>query len=152
MKLKDLIPDMSTFMRYAPGVDTSNHIDDLEPSSLVAVKSVTSLVGDRTLRAIIQQQDGELMEALRRAVANRTMASHVSFDSINQRKSGKKLLLTAFTAVVISSAYGGVLELVQPFFPPRTCDLLDFIADTAGAIVGFVITDIAWIRTHSHIR
>ena len=88
MKLKDLIPDMSTFMRYAPGVDTSNHIDDLEPSSLVAFKSVTSLVGDRTLRAIIQQQEGELMEALRRAVANRTMASHVSFDSINQRKSG----------------------------------------------------------------
>ena len=72
--------------------------------------------------------------------------------TFNQRKSGKKLLLTAFTAVVISSAYGGVLELVQPFFPPRTCDLLDFIADAAGAIVGFVITDIAWIRTHSHIR
>ena len=61
-------------------------------------------------------------------------------------------LLTAFTAIAISVAYGGVIELVQPFFPPRTCDLLDFIADSAGAIVGFVITDIIWIQAHSHIR
>ena len=72
--------------------------------------------------------------------------------TFNQRKSGKSLLLTAFTAVFLSAAYGGVLELLQPFFPPRTCDLLDFIADAAGAIVGFIITDIAWIQTHSHIK
>ena len=72
--------------------------------------------------------------------------------TFNQRKSDKSLLLTAFTAVFLSAAYGGVLELLQPFFPPRTCDLLDFIADAAGAIVGFIITDIAWIQTHSHIR
>ena len=70
----------------------------------------------------------------------------------NQRTSGKALLLTAFAAVVLSTTYGGLIELVQPFFPPRTCDLLDFIADAAGAIVGFVITDIVWIQTHSHIR
>ena len=72
--------------------------------------------------------------------------------TFNLRKSGKSLLLTAFTAVFLSAAYGGVLELLQPFFPPRTCDLLDFIADAAGAIVGFIITDIAWIQTHSHIK
>ena len=72
--------------------------------------------------------------------------------TFNMRKSGKSLLLTAFTAVFLSAAYGGVLELLQPFFPPRTCDLLDFIADAAGAIVGFIITDIAWIQTHSHIK
>ena len=72
--------------------------------------------------------------------------------TFNQRKSGKSLLLTAFTAVFLSAAYGGVLDLLQPFFPPRTCDLLDFIADAAGAIVGFIITDIAWIQTHSHIK
>lgn len=72
--------------------------------------------------------------------------------TFNQRMSGKALLFTAITAVAISAAYGGVLELVQPFFPPRTCDLLDFIADAAGAIVGFVITDIVWIQTHSHTR
>ena len=72
--------------------------------------------------------------------------------TFNQRMSGKALLLTAFTAIAISVAYGGVIELVQPFFPPRTCDLLDFIADSAGAIVGFVITDIIWIQAHSHIR
>ena len=72
--------------------------------------------------------------------------------TFKQRMSGKALLLTAFTAIAISVAYGGVIELVQPFFPPRTCDLLDFIADSAGAIVGFVITDIIWIQAHSHIR
>ena len=72
--------------------------------------------------------------------------------TFNQRMSGKALLLTAFTAIAISVAYGGVIELVQPFFPPRTCDLLDFIADSAGAIVGFVITDIIWIQARSHIR
>ena len=70
----------------------------------------------------------------------------------NLRTSGKALLLTAFAAVVLSATYGGVLELVQPFFPPRTCDMLDFVADAAGAIVGFVITDSVWMQTHSQLR
>lgn len=68
------------------------------------------------------------------------------------RKDGKNLLFTALGAVVLASAYGGALELIQPYFPPRTCDLLDFIADAAGAGFSFIITDTVWKWTHCSTR
>lgn len=38
-------------------------------------------------------------------------------------------------------AYGGCIELIQPFFPPRTAEWLDFVSDAAGAVFGFVAGD-----------
>lgn len=70
----------------------------------------------------------------------------------DMQRAGKALLLTAIIAVAGASAYGGLLELIQPYFPPRTCDLLDFIADAAGACFGFILTDILWKLTHSHTK
>jgi VanZ family protein len=37
-------------------------------------------------------------------------------------------------ATAISTLFGAVLELVQAFSPPRTADVLDWIADTVGAL------------------
>lgn len=70
----------------------------------------------------------------------------------DMRRAGKALLLTGLAAVIGATAYGGLLELIQPYFPPRTCDLLDFIADAAGAAFGFIIADILWQLTHSSTR
>lgn len=68
------------------------------------------------------------------------------------RQDKKGLLLTICTAIAAASAYGGLLELIQPYFPPRSCDLMDFIADFAGATAGSILTDIAWKTTNSSTR
>ncbi len=48
----------------------------------------------------------------------------------------KALLIT----LVISIAYGGLTELMQEFFIPlRTGDWLDFLADSAGALIGAMV-------------
>ena len=39
-------------------------------------------------------------------------------------------------AVLLASAYGASDEIHQAFVPNRSCDLRDWIADTAGAAVG----------------
>lgn len=72
--------------------------------------------------------------------------------SWSMRERGKTLLATAFCAILIASALGGLLELIQPYFPPRTCDVMDFIADAAGAGIGFIFTDILWQRINSFTK
>lgn len=62
------------------------------------------------------------------------------------RERGKSLISTALWAILIASAFGGLMEIIQPYFPPRTGDILDFIADAAGAGCSFIITDILWQR------
>ena len=37
--------------------------------------------------------------------------------------------------ILVSSALGALLELVQSFLPYRSCEMLDWIADTAGALM-----------------
>lgn len=49
----------------------------------------------------------------------------------------KKLFIIAIS---VATFYGGVIELLQEYyFPPRTGDWLDWIADIAGAIIGVVL-------------
>jgi len=59
-----------------------------------------------------------------------------------------KPAMTAYYIIVIALPifYGGVLELVQEyFFPPRTGDWFDFLADTAGVLLGyFLLKLIIW--------
>lgn len=78
-----------------------------------------------------------------------TLAAVIAWE---MRKSGKALIPTALCAILIASAYGGMLELIQPYFPPRSCDLLDFIADAAGAGFGYTLTEIAWKQTRLFTR
>jgi VanZ family protein len=49
------------------------------------------------------------------------------------------LLKVAIAAVAIASAYGITDEFHQSFVPSRHCDLIDWVADTLGAISGALI-------------
>jgi VanZ family protein len=41
-------------------------------------------------------------------------------------------------AVILCAAFGGAIEIVQPYFG-RTKDLVDFLADLAGALAGAML-------------
>jgi VanZ family protein len=45
----------------------------------------------------------------------------------------------AWFSVLIVSAYGALDELHQLFIPGRSCDILDWTADTVGVIIGVTI-------------
>lgn len=52
----------------------------------------------------------------------------------------QRLTIVCLLSVLISSFYGGLIEILQDcYFPPRTGEWLDWVADTAGAIAGFCI-------------
>ena len=42
-------------------------------------------------------------------------------------------------ATVLPVAYGGLIELIQPHFPPRTGEWTDWLADCIGVAVGLAI-------------
>ena len=86
--LKTLFQSLADFTAYAQCVDTSNTLDDLAPSAKIARKAIEAMITAPVLNAILASEDEDLLEALRSAVANRTMALHVSFDSVNRRRSG----------------------------------------------------------------
>jgi VanZ family protein len=45
----------------------------------------------------------------------------------------------AILAVAVTSAYGAMDELHQSFVPGRSCDVLDWVADTSGASLAVLI-------------
>ena len=45
----------------------------------------------------------------------------------------------AWFTILIVSSYGALDELHQLFIPGRTCDILDWSADTIGVIIGVII-------------
>lgn len=42
-------------------------------------------------------------------------------------------------ALIFPIAYGGLLELIQPLFPPRACELGDLLADSIGTVLGVAL-------------
>lgn len=86
--LKTLFPSLSDMMRYATGIDASNSIDDLTPSALYAFKRIHTVVPSDIVELIAAIPGSVVCEALRQAVANATMAQHITFQSIHLRKSG----------------------------------------------------------------
>jgi VanZ family protein len=43
------------------------------------------------------------------------------------------------TAITIPLIYGGLIELIQPYFPPRQGEWADWLADGIGAMVGVLL-------------
>lgn len=85
--LQELFGNLSTFSSYAPGVETNIDLRDLQPSGESARKRVETILSVSVLKAILDlQDDTELKEALRTAIANFTMAQQLVFDSIARRK------------------------------------------------------------------
>jgi len=51
-----------------------------------------------------------------------------------------RTLPNALTTIAIATVYGGVIELLQKYyFPPRTGEWLDWVADILGATIGSII-------------
>lgn len=113
--LKEIFGDFSTFIRYAPGVETNMNLDDLQSSGLTAHKRVEAAISPAVLQAIMNESEGSpLMEALRFAVANMTMATQLIFDSINRRKNDVNV-------------YKYELEAMRRSYMENYCNALDTI-------------------------
>ena len=84
--LVDIFKDFGTFSKYAPGVETNMDLNDLLSSGITARKRVETIITAEVFNAIVGNPDDVLIEALRSAIANMTMASQLIFDSIKRRK------------------------------------------------------------------
>ena len=84
--LVDIFKYFGTFSKYAPGVETNMDLNDLLSSGVTARKRVETIITAEVFNAIALNPDDALIESLRSAVANMTMASQLIFDSINRRK------------------------------------------------------------------
>ena len=84
--LVDIFKDSGTFSKYAPGVETNMDLNDLLSSGVTARKRVETIITAEVFNAIALNPDDALIESLRSAIANMTMASQLIFDSINRRK------------------------------------------------------------------
>lgn len=84
--LLDIFKDFGTFSKYAPGVETNMDLNDLLSSGVTARKRVEAIITAEVFNAIALNPDDALIESLRSAIANMTMASQLIFDSINRRK------------------------------------------------------------------
>ena len=77
--LVDIFKDFGSFSKYAPGVETNMDLNDLLSSGLTARKRVETIITAEVFDAIIGSSDETLIEPLRSAVANMTMASQLIF-------------------------------------------------------------------------
>lgn len=85
--LVDIFKNFSTFSLYAPGVETNMDLNDLRSSGLTARKRIETVISRAVFDELLkEEEDSPLMEALRAAMANMTMANQIIFDSVNRRK------------------------------------------------------------------
>lgn len=85
--LVDIFKNFSTFSLYAPGVETNMDLNDLRSSGLTARKRIEIIISRAVFEELLREKEGSLlMEALRAAIANMTMATQIIFDSVNRRK------------------------------------------------------------------
>ena len=86
--LVDIFKNFSTFSLYAPGVETNMDLNDLRSSGLTARKRIETVISRTVFNELLKEEENSpLMEALRAAMANMTMANQIIFDSVNRRKS-----------------------------------------------------------------
>lgn len=85
--LVDIFKNFSTFSLYAPGVETNMDLNDLRSSGLTARKRIETVISRTVFDELLKEEENSpLMEALRAAMANMTMANQIIFDSVNRRK------------------------------------------------------------------
>lgn len=86
--IEELFGNLATFVEYAPGVDTNKAMVDYLPSARSARKNIESIISSAVYVSIVKSQQGDMLDALRAAMANRTLAAQLVFDSIARRKAG----------------------------------------------------------------
>lgn len=87
-QINELFSNMATLAQHAPAVDTNLSLGDLKAAFGSSWKQLTALVTDDVLDAIADGNDENLKQALRTALANRTLANHAIFSAYHQRLAG----------------------------------------------------------------
>ena len=54
--------------------------------------------------------------------------------------------------IVLSILFGGVIEIIQHFVPGRVMSILDIAANTAGVLLGVILTKLLYKKVHSLLK
>lgn len=85
--LSELFRTNAHFQKYAPGYDTSDNFDNYNANAMSVKKEINDLITLHNWDAIIATTDTEELEALRLAVANKTLYKYAIFRIVSDRKS-----------------------------------------------------------------
>lgn len=103
-----MFTSLSHLAQYAPGVDPSLTLDDLQPALRTARKRIEAIITPAVFTAIADQADtsedddnpgysgqsgesgnsGGLLSPLRAALANQALSTQLIFDAVNRRRAG----------------------------------------------------------------
>lgn len=132
--LVDIFKNFSTFSLYAPGVETNMDLNDLRSSGLTARKRIETVISRAVFDELLKEkEDSPLMEALRAAMANMTMANQIIFDSVNRRKSEVnvyKYELEAMKRSYMENYCNAIDTLVQLLSEPTEGDIAELWCKT----------------------
>lgn len=127
--LVDIFKNFSTFSLYAPGVETNMDLNDLRSSGLTARKRIETVISRTVFDELLKEKENSpLMEALRAAMANMTMANQIIFDSVNRRKSEVnvyKYELEAMKRSYMENYCNAIDTLVQLLSEPTEGDIAE---------------------------
>lgn len=127
--LVDIFKNFSTFSLYAPGVKTNMDLNDLRSSGLTARKRIETVISRTVFDELLKEkEDSPLMEALRAAMANMTMANQIIFDSVNRRKGEVnvyKYELEAMKRSYMENYCNAIDTLVQLLSEPTEGDIAE---------------------------
>ena len=127
--LVDIFKNFSTFSLYAPGVETNMDLNDLRSSGLTARKRIETVISRAVFDELLKEKENSpLMEALRAAMANMTMANQIIFDSVNRRKSEVnvyKYELEAMKRSYMENYCNAIDTLVQLLSEPTEGDIAE---------------------------
>ncbi len=62
----------------------------------------------------------------------------------DMHSAGHKARASVSVATILPMVYGGLLEIVQYYCPPRSGEWLDWLADIVGVMIGVVISSVVW--------
>lgn len=127
--LVDIFKNFSIFSLYAPGVETNMDLNDLRSSGLTARKRIETVISRAVFDELLKEkEDSPLMEALRAAMANMTMANQIIFDSVNRRKGEVnvyKYELEAMKRSYMENYCNAIDTLVQLLSEPTEGDIAE---------------------------
>lgn len=132
--LVDIFKNFSTFSLYAPGVETNMDLNDLRSSGLTARKRIETVISRAVFDELLKEEENSpLMEALRAAMANMTMANQIIFDSVNRRKSEVNV-------------YKYELEAMKRSYMENYCNAIDTLVQLLSEPTEGEIAEL-WLKT-----
>lgn len=132
--LVDIFKNFSTFSLYAPGVETNMDLNDLRSSGLTARKRIETVISRAVFEELLKEEENSpLMEALRAAMANMTMANQIIFDSVNRRKSEVNV-------------YKYELEAMKRSYMENYCNAIDTLVQLLSEPTEGAIAEL-WLKT-----